>query len=1255
MKKKTLFNLFVAVLTFMFIVCYITVPSNAKFIRDVNAPFEGEHTLDYTVNEVLEVNSQEELFAAINNGYSFIQINKNVDNPLIVTQKAENLNSDLILDLNGIEIQRNGPDPILNISPGVRLTIMDTSEEKTGGLYNPVGSVFNINGGILTVATGVFESGPRYSEYYSYNSTILDNRNGSTTKRTLLEQNTMSVTYYDNVFDANGNLTETKKTTNKKMPIIRSYPIVTGDITYTHGNLYFDQSAKVGGVTIKADTYCYYQTSEDAALGAVSPATADWYYTYYVKKGTYEYVSENLPSGDIQDYMRITVYGYENAISKAKQIADPSDYYAAIQMQSGSLEVKNGGFYSYFGLDTTACVNAMGGSIAVTQGSFSSRIPDATVSTANSVDKKKIDKEAFDEEYFTNFIWRDGALAKSGEANCILSGGNAVVSVETGAFYSSNNNIVNMNGGELMVGGGSFGKKNTASLAQSSKTAAVYMQQGVLSVSNATFDVKGDYDYGVYMLDGTLDLANTSFDVEGENTYGVYLKEGELTVDGGAFNVNGNTARGVYMEDGTLDIIDGSISTTGANTNGVYMQNGTLTFEGRSLKASCKANGENAHGIYLKKGDLVTNNADYIVTGAASRGVYMEDGTLDIESCTFEIEGNDAYGVYSTVSGNDKFTVSDTSFALSNGSRQVGVYTANGKVVLKSTTNQNSIIEMSGDSATAVKAENGGSVSSTKYDYTLSGSNSTGIHAKGGSVDVTNGNVMLSSNESCYGVYASSTGSVGVDLMDVTINVGYSITGNKTNNSTNLASVGVFLASNDASNKIALTNTNVRCYEVGILIDGGSLEVYGSGSTNDISTRKASSIIVKGGSINFDATCDYNITSSTTRNDNVTNRFNITLPTLSGSYVAYANTDGIYVSDGKFNSDGNVNITHAGLRNNISNWQSYLDVAMTSFAVRVEGGEVTLTKAHITNSVGGGVMCNGGDVTLGKSDSLRSDITVETTGSMVDNTSWLPINRINNFYIDESWYRYKTQTGGNAIEINGGNLIVYEGTYTAAYGDGIYLKAADTGDNKASVDIYNGSFTGLMTNDQTNQDRSGPAGSYGVKVYGLSVINIYDGEFNGQAGVACVGGVSSYNYSTNRVAFDSNKKAEVYIYKGQFGNKMTPNDGFMIYDNSRVIFGAGGADIASSNAITFNAALSCFSINWFSYDTNYVNEKKSCDVRVYYGTYNNGRFIGWNKGGEASQTNVYNDNNLTIRTYNSGAEYSAAVNVIKHNGTVYYS
>ena len=94
----------------------------------------------------------------------------------------------------------------------------------------------------------------------------------------------------------------------------------------------------------------------------------------------------------------------------------------------------------------------------------------------------------------------------------------------------------------------------------------------------------------------------------------------------------------------------------------------------------------------------------------------------------------------------------------------------------------------------------------------------------------------------------------------------------------------------------------------------------------------------------------------------------------------------------------------------------------------------------------------------------------------------------------------------------------------------------------------------------------------------------------------------NYNYNQNKITYDANKQAEVYIYKGQFGNTMLPNDGFMIYDNSKIIFGAGGADIASLTAITCRANLACLSVNWFSYDSAYVPTLKSCDVRIYYGT-----------------------------------------------------
>ena len=185
MKKNKMFGIALFILAFS-VFCTSVMSTISKYVTKIDVYFGDDKKIDYTVSSVFEVKTQDELFAAINQGYSYIQISKDVENPLIVTKAAENLDADLILDLNGIEIQRNGSDPILNVGKGVRLTVTDTSTEQTGGLYNPIGSVFNINdGGILTVVTGLFESGPRYSEYYSYNTKILENNN--VTKRTVVE------------------------------------------------------------------------------------------------------------------------------------------------------------------------------------------------------------------------------------------------------------------------------------------------------------------------------------------------------------------------------------------------------------------------------------------------------------------------------------------------------------------------------------------------------------------------------------------------------------------------------------------------------------------------------------------------------------------------------------------------------------------------------------------------------------------------------------------------------------------------------------------------------------------------------------------------------------------------------------------------------------------------------------------------------------------------------------------------------------
>lgn len=1188
------FKIFALALSCALFITSLAVSTFSKFVTMVNAPFEGKDHLDYTVNAVFIVKNQEELFAAINQGYTYVQLDKEIENPLIITQKTENLDADLILDLNGIEIQRNGYEPILNVKTGVRLTVVDTSTEQTGGLYNPVGSVFNITGGTITIMSGAFESGPRYSEYYSYNDVILNDRDGSLTRRTQVEDEPKEVMYRVK----NKETGKFEEAVSKIAPIIKSYPEKKGDIEYKHGNLYFDNELTMAGsdISFKPDTYCYYRTSEDIGAEASEIAQADWYYSYYVVPNGFTYRSATVLPEEEDNYIKVTIYGYEKVIESASLKEDPLDYVAAVRMQAGVLDVQNGGFFSYFGVDRTACVNAQGGTIKINNGRFSSRVPNATADPAvleDSVNVKEEDDIAFNDDYFNNYNWSTqsasaeykGNLAKKGEAVCILNAGDADVNIISGKFYASNNSMISMQGGELTVDGGNFTKRLTNGIVTDDITelSAVYMQNGILSVSNATFNVIAD----------SVHPAN-----------GIYMLAGELTVTDTNYEISGDSTTGIRMLDGQLDVTGGSCSILGDNT----------------------------------------------------------------------------YGIYSTVSGQDQFHVQNTSFALTEGDNQTGIYTKNGRVNVYA--DSSSTISTSGLNGKGIHVDTGGSVISTNYNYELSGAQSHGIYATAGTVEVSGGHltltgdlsygiystagsvsmqggeVVLTSNVSSYGVYAScSTGSVDIELKDATVDVGYSITANKQDESVNRASVGVFLATNDLNNKITLTNTNVRCYEVGILVDGGSLDVYGSADgVNDISTRKASSIIVKGGGITFDESCNYNITSSTTRNNNKDNVFQITLPTINENLnEEYLNYDGIYVSGGDFISNGNVNISHAGLYNDIGQWIYYDDMVIRSYAVRVEGGEVLLTKAHITNSVGGGVMCNGGNVTLGTENSQRSDITVETTGALTQSGDWVPVAS----GADESWKRLKTYTGGHAVEINGGNLTAYEGTYTAAHGDGIILNAPQrmAGEEKTKVDIHNGSFTGNMTNDKTG-DRSGPAGCYGVKVFGPAIINIYNGTFNGRAGGACVGGVYGYDYNSSTRQFtvhlDENDPAEVYIYRAHFGTTSVPNDGFMIYDNSKIIFGAGGPDIASKDAISIRANLAAFSVNWVSFDQ--PPSPKNSTILVYYGTYTSS-FHGWNKSDRASDTIVYNQNyGLTVRNVSSTGNngYPDSITTINKDHIVYY-
>ena len=205
------------------------------------------------------------------------------------------------MDLNGIEVYRHGNDPVFEISDGIRLTITDTSDTQRGCLYNPTGSVIKISGGTLTVASGKFECGPRYSEYYSYNQNILSDKSH---KRTLVRDMAYPVQLVTQTHTLGEG--EEPEAVTAYAPIIVVYNTSFDGNIHHHGNVYFDMdinlnasgSAPYGVLGIDADTYCYYTTDEDDSyeLMRADAEKASWYYSYYVRKSDFTYYSNLLQS-----------------------------------------------------------------------------------------------------------------------------------------------------------------------------------------------------------------------------------------------------------------------------------------------------------------------------------------------------------------------------------------------------------------------------------------------------------------------------------------------------------------------------------------------------------------------------------------------------------------------------------------------------------------------------------------------------------------------------------------------------------------------------------------------------------------------------------------------------------------------------------------------------------------------------------------------------------------------------------------------
>ena len=1098
---------------------------------------------EYTLYDSIVVNTIDEFFAAISNGYNYIIIGDAIKDPLIIAGSMSDIRDDLIIDLNGHEIQRNSRDPLLNVTTGFALTIIDS--EGTGSMYNPVGSVIQVSGGTLTVQNGIFESGPRsddsrngvsavnYNEYVQTKAAsgeLYSTPGGGSISAT---NGTAQVTVYRN---SNIGSENTSNTYGDSIGTV-ALPIITPKATgrgVVNGSMYFDDAEEEriyytcnGYDVIKDDTYLYYTYEADNMQYSTvaDKSTANYYYRYYVNGGElgdtqdsvnsyFAYASDQTlkdPNDSSDQRILVTVYVFNDVKYYAAEQSGYTDSsgtsgFAAVKMQSGNLYVRGGTYYSYFGKDNTFGVQSTGGLMSV-----------------NPTGSNAINFYAYQ-----NGVCVECTVDKPTE--------NEMLNISSGKFYSELGDTVRVENGSLTIGTADFTK----------------------DVGSASANSFGDNGNVIDISGGTLTInTRAGFDVSGSGVRGIYSHKGDaetrVTVTNATFTFNGTNNLhhncGIYAEDGnvscrgntTINLSNGSEHNTGIYSAGNgYIAFGIPTSNGSvpetKIEVATRTSDTN-YGIYSEGGSIYGYGQTTITLGSVgtqstdSEGIHSEGGTINLGSAYTFTNG------VSIAEGSTTITVNGDSSSLSN----FGIQTIGGTINVlgnteitvygKSSTGVYSTVD--DDDVTTKIVDNkeisiatGGNISISGKQFTCN----VNMHWQG-----ENDSIDYANNLSSTAI-SSAGGNIEINSDQVTINSdGLGITAFNRRMDANGRPINENLF-----NEVTDESNNTTSY-----IGTGNVDF--EGENVDLTTVRGTAIYILGGALSTSTNSTIDVTSTIVDN----------LP-WQGEFGDPYSYDGIYVQSGSLISNGILNVKHTGVANDIyglTPTTAFLNHQIRSYAVRVKGtatvtddngnttysSTVTINSGTITNDVGGGVYVGGGDVTL-------TNAIVEATGE-VDNTDYDTSNNYQSYAQGNyAWTYYASYNGGHAIEVNDGNLTVNSGTYTSNQGNGILVRDGD-------VTIEDGTFSG---NDVALS--AGAAASYAFKLYG-GELDIKGGDFVGDGGGAFVMGDGS----------SKNSQAVVTMTGGTIN--VSGTTGFAIWTNAEVTFGkqesaAGPTITAESTGLT---------------------------------------------------------------------------------------
>lgn len=533
MQHKTKKIWLIALLSLLIVALFAASFTYARYYKETGVTGgKYDDTIEFVGANKYIVYTPEELVAAIENGYSYIEIADGAEEPFVITDGVTDVTANLVLDINGHSLVRNSRNPLIDVQENVSVVIVYDSKA-SGSFYNPVGSLLQASGGTLTIATGEFTSGPKAEDYQT------------------AVGRTKEVTVY---YRESRGAEDYTQTSTLPMPA-PSENMYFADGTFE--NAPFNQF-------IQDDTFLIYteetvETPEDATVVDFSPlcdvASCDFY--YYYEKST-------EGSGEDKTTTYAVIYGYHDVMKGAeKQITKtgfkkPEDAvinsadaviwpYATVRMTQGEAFIRGGSYTNRFGTAYSYGIYARGGSLSV-QGEKTS---------------------------FTSVA--DGVCIR-----CTTEGGSApALNIENGKFTSEIGDTVQVNSGTMTVNSGTFTKSGD-STDNSTKTAIIHMTGGALTAAGSA-DASGKKSiqmtcaastggstlsnvFGVYSVGGTVSLQNAEISVNGTDSACVLAEQAGSKVDlqSVSINLSGAQSDG-KITSAAVNTLGGSITLSGSN------------------------------------------------------------------------------------------------------------------------------------------------------------------------------------------------------------------------------------------------------------------------------------------------------------------------------------------------------------------------------------------------------------------------------------------------------------------------------------------------------------------------------------------------------------------------------------------------------------------------------------------------------------------------------------------------------------------